>query len=60
VRFQRPLTGKPFVDLGKIIKWLTASVGIVMVNAKEFRHNFLCWTDQENALATQEAIGPQG
>ena len=59
--FPNPKTGKPFGDLRKTMKRLTRLAGMSNnITPKDFRHNFISWTDQENALATQELIGHSG
>ena len=43
------------------MKRLTESARIgTYMTPKDFRHNVISWTDQENALATQEVVGHSG
>jgi integrase len=59
--FVNSLTQKPFRDLRKTIQKLTKFLGLDKnITPKDFRHNFVSWTDGENALAAQEVIGHSG
>jgi len=51
------MTGKPYNKAPGVYRKLTKAAGLDKLTAKDMRHNFISWTDQETAATTRQVIG---